>query len=92
MLVRCDPENPILEGFYMRLAIHQGWTSLDQILASSDDDTVKHDWKQVLAYSETNNPYISVCAGYVPFISALNPLYVFKGSTAGWVLQDEYSV
>lgn len=92
MLVRCDLEKPILEGFYTRLAIHQGWPSLDQIMASSDEHTVHHDWKRVLMYTETNNPYISVCAGYVPFTSALHPLHVYKGSIAGWVLEDEYSV
>ena len=33
VLVRCDPQNLILEGFYQSLAIHQGWPSLDQIVA-----------------------------------------------------------
>lgn len=91
MLVRCDPENLILEGFYQCLAIHQGWPSLDQLVANLDEHTVRNDWAQVLEYTEVNNPYSSVRAEYVPFTLSAYPLHVYKGSKAGWVLEDEYS-
>lgn len=77
MLVRADPEKPTLEGFYKRLAVHQGWASPQHIVANVDESTVRDDWKRVLRYTEANNPYTSVCVGYVPFTSAVQPLHEY---------------